>query len=102
MFKIIANRKIELTEDEHALYVSICRSYDRPNFKGEDLFLDIFETNDDGLITFLRPPSTKFTSWEVFMFCMTVQQQQQLRMMHRQIDDMRDQLNKRLDEALKK
>jgi hypothetical protein len=59
-YRIINNKRIDLTEDEWRLYQEICRSYDKPNFKGSDLFAELFETDAKGIITYLKPP-TRFT-----------------------------------------
>lgn len=84
---VIDYKKIDLTSDEWEMYQKICRSYDRPNFKGEDLFRDLFETDDDGIIIFLKPPSKMYTSMEVFMFLMSLMQHQHLRRMEKRIED---------------
>lgn len=85
MRRIINNKKIDLTDDEWRLYQEICKSYDRPNFKGSSLFVDLFETDTNGIIIFLKPPST-YTSMEVFMFMMSVMQNQHLRVMYTNVD----------------
>lgn len=85
-YRIISNKRIDLTEDEWRLYQEICRSYDKPNFKGSDLFAELFETDDKGIITFLKPP-TRFTSMEVFLFMMSVMQHQHLRVMYTRVDE---------------
>lgn len=85
--RVIDYKKIDLTEDEWQMYNKICRSYDRPNFKGEDLFSDLFETDDDGIIIFLKPPSKMYTSMEVFLFLMSLMQHQHLRRMEKRVED---------------
>lgn len=85
--RIVDYKKIDLTDDEWDMYNKICRSYDRPNFKGEELFRELFETDDDGIIVFLKPPSKNYTSMEVFLFVMSIQVHQHLRVMHRQVDE---------------
>lgn len=85
-FRIINNKKIDLTEDEWRLYQEICKSYDRPNFKGSDLFVELFETDANGIITYLKPP-TRYTSMEVFLFMMAIMQHQHLRVMYSRIDE---------------
>lgn len=77
MIRIIDNKKVDLTTDEFALYNQICKDYTRPNFKGEDLFQDLFETDEAGRIVFLKPPKT-YTTMEVFMFLMGVMVHQHL------------------------
>lgn len=78
MLRIIDNKRIALTDSEFALYQEICRSYDGPKFKGEELFKDLFETDKHGIIVFLRPPNKSHTSMEVFMFLVSVMIHQHL------------------------
>ncbi len=85
-FRVINNKRIDLTNDEWRLYQEICKSYDRPNFKGSDLFAGLFETDDGGIITYLKPP-TQYTSMEVFLFMMCVMQHQHLRIMYSKVDE---------------
>lgn len=86
MFRIISNKRIDLTDDEWRLYQEICKSYDRPNFKGSDLFVGLFETDSDGIITYLKPP-TQYTSMEVFLFIIGVMHHQHLRVMYSKVDE---------------
>lgn len=85
-YRIINNKRIDLTEDEFRLYQEICRSYDKPNFKGSDLFAELFETDEKGIIVYLKPP-TRYTSMEIFLFMMSVMQHQHLRVMYSRIDE---------------
>lgn len=95
MIRIIDNKKVEMTNDEWNMYQDICKSYDRTNFNGKDLFIDLFESDNDGILIMLRPPKT-YTSMEVFMFIMALMTQQHLRIAHAQVkklcDDVRDRL----------
>lgn len=93
---IIDNKKINLTEDEYDMYQKICKSYTTNFYKGSDLFKDLFETDDNGVIIFLRPPSKQQTSFEVFMFLMAIQQQQHIRVMYGQLDDFINQIKEKL------
>lgn len=98
MVKIIDNKKISLTTEEWEMYQSICRSYDRPNFKGEELFKDLFESNDEGIITFLKPPSSRFTSMEVFLFVVAIFQHQHMRQMYNQLQGLMGEVRSKLSE----
>jgi hypothetical protein len=86
MIRIIDHKKVDLTNDEWKMYQSICRSYDRPNFKGEDLFIDHFQSNGEGVIVFVTPPDGKHTSLEVFCFLISLMVNQHLRLVHQQTD----------------
>lgn len=85
--RVIDNKKVEMTEDEWAMYQKIVRSYTDLTGKGEDLFIDLFESDNAGTIIFLRPPSKRRTSLEVFLFLMSLMQHQHLRLMHAQVDE---------------
>lgn len=85
--KVIDNKKIDMTEDEWVMYDKIVKSYTTQTNKGEDLFIDLFETDNDGIIIFLKPPSKFRTSFEVFLFLMSLMQHQHLRLMHKQVDE---------------
>lgn len=87
MIQIIDNKKVEMTPDEHQMYQRIVKSYTNLTNKGEDLFIDLFETDDDGIIIFLKPPSKRQTSFEIFLFLMALMQHQHLRIMRKQVDD---------------
>ena len=77
---------MDITDDEFKLYQDICRSYDRPNFKGEELFRDLFITDDKGIIVFIRPPSVKATSMECFLFISALFQHQHVRLMENKVE----------------
>jgi hypothetical protein len=104
MIKIIDNKKVEMTEDEWTMYQKIVQSYTTTTNKGEDLFIDLFHSDEKGKILFLKPPSTRQTSFEVFLFLMSLQQHQSLRDMYSIIGDAASQVKakeKELDEKLK-
>jgi hypothetical protein len=98
---IIDNKKIDCTNDEWKMYQEICSAYDMPpTRKGKDLFIDLFESDDNGIILFLKPPRRQ-TSYEVIFYLMCLMQNQHLRLMYKVIDDKFAELNKKLDDKLK-
>jgi hypothetical protein len=98
MIKIIDNKKIELTDDEWTLYKKIVASYTTEFNRGEDMFFDLFETDENGIIIFIKPPSTRRTSFEIFLFLISIMNHQHLRTMHAQIDDICIQVKQKLAE----
>jgi hypothetical protein len=94
--RIIDNKKVDMTEDEWQMYTKIVKSYTTLTNKGEDLFIDLFETDDNGIIMFLKPPSKRQTSFEVFLFLMSLMQHQHLRLMQKQVDDLCAQVREKL------
>ena len=87
-----------MTQDEWLMYEKIVKSYTIGTNKGEDLFIDLFEVDSDGIIIFLKPPSKRQTSFEVFLFLMSLMQHQHLRLMHAQIDDLCAQVKQKIKE----
>jgi hypothetical protein len=98
--RIIDNKKVWMTPDEYKYYEEICLGYDRPNFQGKDLFQDHFESNDSGIIVFVKPPHKKYSSMEVFTFLVSVQVNQQLRLAREQVDALVKEAENKLRETL--
>ena len=76
--RIIDNKRIDLTDAEWNLYQEICTSYDGAYRNGKDMFVGLFETNEDGIIVFLKPPTNKYSSMEVYMFLVGIMVHQHL------------------------
>lgn len=102
--RIVDNKKLDMTEDEWAMYQKIVKSYTIPPNNGEDLFKDLFETDNEGIIKFLKPPTKRQITFEIFLFLMSLFQHQHVRQMYEQVDDickqMKDKMNE-IDEKMK-
>jgi hypothetical protein len=81
LIRIIDHKRVDLTNDEYNAYRAICRAYDdtKANRKGEDLFVDHFEVNGEGIITFVKPPHQRYSSLEVYCFLVSIMVNQHLR-----------------------
>jgi len=84
--RLINNKRIDLTDQEYKTYEELCASYTRDNFNGKDLFNDLFETNEQGLIIFLKPPTQTF-SMEIIIFLQNVMVHQHLRMIYAEFEE---------------
>lgn len=76
--RIIDNKRVDLTDSEFQLYQEICKAYNTPNRKGEDYFKELFETDKNGIIIFLKPPTKAYSSMECYMFLVNVMIHQHL------------------------
>jgi hypothetical protein len=97
MIRIIDNKKVDLTNDEFILYEKICRSYDRANFKGEYLFEDLFESDNNGFIVFLKPP-TNYTTPEIVFYLINIMVHQYLRKSCNEVDSIVSEAKKTISE----
>jgi len=79
--RIIDNKIIDLTDAEFALYQKICAGY----AQGADLFKDLFETDDEGVIVFLYPPSRPM-SMEIVIYLQNIMMNQHLRKIYKEHD----------------
>jgi hypothetical protein len=95
---VVDKKKLEMTEDEWSMYQKIVQSYTTATNKGEDLFIDLFETDEKGIIIFLKPPSKFRTSFEVFLFLMSLMQHQHLRLMHQQVDEVCKEMREKISD----
>lgn len=96
--KVVDNKRLEMTDEEFAMYQKIVKSYTTATNRGEDLFKDLFETDERGIIVLLKPPSKFRTSLEVFLFIMSLQQQQHIRIMYEQVADIAQQMKDKVEE----
>lgn len=94
--RVVTNKRVDMIDEEWDMYQKIVKSYTTITNKGEDLFIDLFETDGAGVITFLRPPSARRTTLEIFLFLMALMQNQHLRRMQDQIDDMCKQVKEKI------
>jgi len=77
MIKGIAYQKVDLTEQEFEFYQELVKQYTDENKKGSEYFEDLFETNDAGIITIIKP--TKSIPWAILFFVQNLMINQQLR-----------------------
>jgi hypothetical protein len=96
--RVVDSKKLDMTQDEFDLYQKIVKSYTTLTNRGEDLFIDLFETDENGTIVFIKPPSKRQTSFEVFLFIISVMVHQHLRASNRQVDDVCNQMKEKMKE----
>lgn len=100
--RIIDNKKVDITDDEYEIYKKLCDSY--KDNGGAALFQDLFESDDDGIILFLKPPSKNYVSYEITFFIISIFQHQHTRLMYKQVNELCEELKSKiamLDEKLK-
>lgn len=70
--RIIDNKRVDLTDTEFKLYQELVKAYTTPTQSGEEFFKDLFETDKNGFIIFLKPPSKTYTSMECYFFLINI------------------------------
>lgn len=101
-FRVIDNKKVDMTDDEYNEYIKICRAYDKPFCKGEELFRGLFETNDDGMIIYIKSLGNRQFTFEVIFFIMNLMQNQWLRAMAVKVNNKLAEIEQRMAAIEKK
>jgi hypothetical protein len=102
VIRVVDNKKLLMTVEESALYDRIVSSYTNTTNNGKDLFQDLFETDDNGIIRALIPPSKKRTSFEVWIFLVNLFVSQHTAIMYEQAADVATQFKAKMAELDKK
>ena len=98
MIKAIGNKKINVSNEEYSYFLSLKDVF------GESSFAGLFETNDDGDITLIKPGLDNPTSMAVIFFLLNVMLNQRLRKLDKKIkkiDNLESKI-KYLEEEIKK
>lgn len=101
----INKQLVSMTTDEWDMFNKICRSYDKQAYKGEQMFINLFEVNSDGIIIFLKAPTNNYTSLEAVMFVSNLYEHQHMRILYKRVDEAIESLKhkeKELDAKLKR
>ncbi len=95
MIKIIANRDIELSNEEWEYYLKLEEAF------GKNALMDMFETNKQGHILMVKPPIKNPTALILIFFLLNVQFNQKLRSLTDGLINIRD-LEARVEKIEKK
>ena len=75
--KQIDNKKVSITDEEFDYYLELVRLLSDDTFNGASYFEGLFEVDDEGFITIIKP--TKTIPQVVLFFCQQVMIAQRLR-----------------------
>lgn len=53
--KIIANKNVSMTNEEFDYYNELVKNFSKDTFNGASYFYDLFEVDNDGFITIIKP-----------------------------------------------
>ena len=77
MIRAIDYQKVEMSDEEYAYYQELITKFTDDKHKGVDYFTGLFVTDDNGLISIIKP--AKPIPWEILFFTLNLQQNQHLR-----------------------
>ncbi len=71
--RIIDYKKLDMVNDEWEYYNKLIEIFSVGNVSGSDYFHDIFDVDEEGYISFIRPPIGKEVPWAVIIFLQNLQ-----------------------------
>ena len=90
MIKVIDHKAVDLTNEEFEYYNKLVEEFTYGSYQGKDQFHDIFDVDDDGCISLIRPPLKKEVGWAIIVFLQNLMINQRLRRMERKIEEVLD------------
>lgn len=94
MIRAIANKKLDLNQDEYEYYLELEKAF------GAQAFIGLFATNDSGQITSVIPATNTPTAMVLIFFFLNVMFNQRLRKLEVWMDRL-ERVEEKVDELLK-
>jgi len=81
MKRIVDYKAVEMTDEEFEYYNQIIKEFTIGTYNGREMFHDVFETDENGIISIIRPPLKKEIAWAAILFLQNLMINQRLRQM---------------------
>ena len=91
--RAIDYKKVDMTDEEWKYYQELVKQYTGDTRKGSDYFRSLFETDNDGIITIIKPASS--IPWAVLFFVQNIMINQRLRSNDQRLDEIERLLQQR-------
>lgn len=83
--KIIDFKSVNMLPEEYEYYLSLVNEFTFGGYSGKEQFRDMFEVDDDGCITMIKPPLKKEVGWAIILFLQNLMINQRLRRMEKRV-----------------
>lgn len=83
--RIIDFKSVDMELEEFEYYQKLVEEFTMGGYSGKEQFRDMFDVDDDGCITIIRPPLKKEVGWAIIVFLQNLMINQRLRRMERKI-----------------
>ena len=83
--RVIDYKGVEMTNEEYEYYKEVVDSFSDGTYSGREQFRDVFNVDDDGCITMIKPPLRKQIAWAVLFFLQNLMINQRIRRMEKYI-----------------
>lgn len=81
MRRVIDFKSVEMMDEEFEYYNKLVQEFTFGVYNGKDQFHDVFDVDEDGCISLIRPPLKKEVGWAIIVFLQNLMINQRLRRM---------------------
>ena len=81
MKRIVDYKAVDMTDEEFEYYNQIIKEFSDGVYNAKEMFRDVFETDEEGCISIIRPPLKKEIAWAAILFLQNLMINQRLRRM---------------------
>jgi len=88
--RVVDFKQLDMTDEEFAYYNQLVEAFSGGNYSGKEQFHDMFDVDNDGCITIIRPPIGKEVGWAILVFLQNLMINQRLRRLERWVRSLKD------------
>lgn len=87
MIRVVDYKGVDMTDEEFEYYNRLVKEFTFGMYNGKDQFHDMFDVDDEGCISLIRPPLKKEVGWAVIVFLQNLMINQRLRRLERKVKE---------------
>lgn len=91
--RVVDFKQLDMTDEEFAYYNQLVEAFSDGNYSGKNQFHDMFDVDNDGCITMIRPPIGKEVGWAILVFLQNLMINQRLRRLEKWARSLKDERN---------
>ena len=88
--RIVDFKRLDMTDQEFEYYNQLVEAFSDDSYSGKQQFHDMFDVDNDGCITMIRPPIGKEVGWAILVFLQNLMINQRLRRLEKWVRSLKD------------
>ena len=94
MIRVIDHKGVEMSDEEFAYYNQLVNEFTYGTYNGKDQFHNMFEVDEEGCISIIKPPLKKEDGRAIIVFLQNLMINQRLRRIEAKIEEFINDPNK--------
>lgn len=84
---VIDFKQVDMIEEEHQYYQQLVKEFSFGQINGKMYFHDVFDVDEDGCISIIRPPLKTEIPWAIILFLQNTMLNQRIRRMEKWVQE---------------